>query len=84
MEAVRRLMLETMTEIGLDQRHTTVFGKISYADDIHALWYARSDLMTVLAAERGEVYASEKIAAISALFDGLLPPSFKYRQSPPR
>ena len=84
MEAARQSMLETLTSIGLDKRHPMVFGKISYADNIQTLWYARSDLMTVLAAERGEEYAQEKIAAVSALFDGLLPDSFKYRRSPPR
>ena len=84
MEAARQAMLDTLTDIGLDRRHPMVFGKISYADNIQTLWYARSDLMAVLAAERGEVYAQDKIAAISALFEGLLPASFKYRQSPPR
>ncbi len=82
MEAARKEMMQSMTETGLDQRHPTVFGKIAYADNIQALWYARSDLMAVLSAERGEVYAREKIAAVSGLFDGLLPSSFKYREPP--
>ena len=77
-EAVRQMMLDEMTGLGLDKSHPKVFGKISYAFDIQALWYARSDLMTAFASERGETFAREKIAALSELFDGLLPQSFRY------
>ena len=81
-EAVRQIMRETMTAIGLEQSHPQVYHRIFFAQDIQALWYARSDLMTALASEHGESFAQEKIAALSSLFDGLLPPSLKYREPP--
>lgn len=81
-EAVRQIMLETMTAIGLDQSHPQVYHRIFFAQDVQALWYTRSDLMTVLASEQGEAFAQEKIAVISSLFDGLLPQSLRYREPP--
>lgn len=77
-EAVRQMMMDAMTSAGLDKSHPQVFRKISFALDIHALWYARSDLMTALASERGETFAHENIAAISGLFEGLLPQALRY------
>ena len=79
-EAVRQMMLDTMKAIGAEQRHPQVLRKISFAVDIHALWYTRSDLMAVLASERGESFAREKIADLSRLFDGLLPKALKYSE----
>ena len=82
LEAARQMMLQIMTELGLDQPHPVVFRHIFYAEDAQALWYCRSELMTVLSAERGEPFAREKIAEISKQFDGLLPKSFQYREPP--
>ena len=79
-EAVRQMMLDTLTGSGLQERHPLVFRKITYAADVQALWYTRSDLMTTLASERGETFAREKMAAISRLFDGLLPTALKYSE----
>lgn len=81
-EAVRQMMLETMTAIGLEQSQPQVYHRIFFAQDIQALWYARSDLMTALASEHGESFAQEKIALVSSRFDGLLPSSLKYREPP--
>lgn len=77
-EAVRQMMMDAMTGAGLEKSHPQVFRKISFALDIQALWYARSDLMTALASERGETFAHERIAVISGLFEGLLPRAFRY------
>ena len=79
-EAVRQMMLETMTVVELEKSHPQVYHRICFAQDIQALWYARSDLMTALASEHGESFAQEKIAVVSGLFDGLLPQSLKYRE----
>jgi hypothetical protein len=81
-EAVRQIMLDTMIAVGLEQSHPQVYHRICFAQDIQALWYTRSDLMTALASERGESFAQEKIGGISSLFDGLLPQSLKYREPP--
>lgn len=75
-------MLETLTVSGLNQSHPQTYHRIFFAQDAQALWYTRSDLMTVLASERGEAFAQEKISAISSLFEGLLPQSLKYREPP--
>ena len=82
LETARRIMLQTMSELELDTQHPVVFRHIFYAEDAQVLWYCRSELMTVLAAERGETFARERIADISKQFEGLLPKSFKYREPP--
>ena len=79
-EAVRQMMLEIITAVGLEKSHPQVYRRVFFAPDIQALWYARSDLMTAFASVHGESFAQEKIAGISGLFDGLLPQSLKYRE----
>ena len=56
--------------------------RIRYADDIHALWYLRGDLMGALASMHGESAARQTIAKITAHFRGLLPGSLSSRPSP--
>jgi hypothetical protein len=46
------------------------------------LWYLRGDLMAALAAMHGEVAARQRIAAITAMFHGLVPESLNSRPSP--
>ena len=84
METVRQAMLDAMASAGLGQRHLHIVGRIQFAQGIQALWYVRSDMMTALAAELGEAAAREKIDALSALFEGLLPKGFSYQQPPRR
>ena len=78
-EAVRQMMLDTMTTIGLEATYPHIFSRIFHAVDAQTLWYARSELMTALASEWGETFAREKIAAISGAFEGLLPEGFRYQ-----
>lgn len=82
METVRQAMLDTMAIAGLGQRHLHIVARIQLAQGIQALWFARTDMMTSLAAELGEAAAREKIDALSPLFEGLLPKGFSYQ--PPR
>jgi hypothetical protein len=56
--------------------------RIRYANDIQALWYLRGDLMAALAAHHGETTARDKVAAITARFQGLLPNGLNSRPSP--
>ena len=56
--------------------------RIRYANDVHALWYLRGDLMGTLASMHGETIARRKMASISAQFQGLLPGSLASRPSP--
>ena len=53
--------------------------RVRAARDILGLWYARSDLMSILATTHGETVAREKVADITSKFKGLLPKSLSSR-----
>ena len=72
-EDVRRRMLDIMTAEGLDVQRRDLFSKIRYAGSIHALWYARSDVMAALAGQLGEQSARQRMTDVSLRFTGLLP-----------
>ena len=74
-------MLDAMSFGGLDERHHMVVRRIFFAQDIQTLWYARSDIMTILAEEVGETQARETLARLSRLFDHLLPEARAHRPS---
>lgn len=80
-EDIRDSMLAQLSESGFKQ-FPNVTRRIRYATDIHALWYLRGDLMAALAAMHGEVAARQRIASITALFQGLVPSSLSSRPSP--
>lgn len=80
-EDIREAMLELLGEEGAHQ-YPQVTRRIRYAGDVQGLWYLRGDLMAVLAALHGEVRARERVAAISDMFEGLLPASLASRPSP--
>jgi len=80
-EDVRESMLASLGPAG--PRHfPQITRRIRYANDIHALWYLRGDLMAALANVHGEAAARQKIASISAQFQGLLPGGLSSRPSP--
>ena len=80
-EDVRESMLASLGPGGA--RHfPQITRRIRYANDIHALWYLRGDLMAALANMHGENVARQKIASISAQFQGLLPGGLSSRPSP--
>ncbi len=79
-EDIRQSMLAEIGHLG-DARCPRVTRRICYATDAHGLWYARGDLMEVLAAVHGETAAREKINRISAEFKGLLPSGMNTRPS---
>jgi hypothetical protein len=80
-EDVRESMLAALGVPG--QKHfPQITRRIRYANDIHALWYLRGDLMGALASMHGEAAARQKVASITAQFRGLLPGSLNSRPSP--
>lgn len=80
-EDIRESMLATLGDSG--PRHfPQITRRIRYANDIQALWYLRGDLMAALAAVHGEMAAREKLASVTAQFQGLLPGSLHSRPSP--
>lgn len=72
MENIRTVMLDAMSIEGVTGGHHLLARRVFYATDIQTLWYARSDVMSLLAEELGETCAHEKLSVISELFDGLL------------
>lgn len=73
-EAIRELMLSELGEYA-ERKFPAVIRRVRYAPDVQGLWYARSDVMAILANTHGETIARAKIAEISNRFTGLLPKS---------
>ncbi|HSV34359.1 MAG TPA: hypothetical protein VLI46_02320 [Ramlibacter sp.] len=80
-EDIRESMLAMMGEAG-PKHFPQITRRIRYANDIQALWYLRGDLMAALASMYGEVKAREKVASVTAQFQGLLPSGLGSRPSP--
>ena len=77
-EKIRRLMLSELGQYG-EKRFPGFSRRVRGASDILGLWYARSDLMSILATSYGEAVARQKVAEISGRFKGLLPESLSSR-----
>lgn len=73
-EDIREFMLSELGEDRLKE-HAAIARRIRYAQDVQGLWYARSDVMAILASVYGETVAAQKVAVISSMFKGLLPSS---------
>ena len=58
-----------------ERKFPAVTRRVRYAPDVQGLWYARSDVMAILATTYSEAVAREKMISISTLFVGLLPKS---------
>lgn len=80
-EQIRQLMLEELGEFG-HIHYPNIVRHVRYAIDAQALWFVRSEVMTVLGALYGETIAREKIDHISRQFKGLLPKGLSSRSSP--
>lgn len=80
-EDIRQLMLDELGDYG-ERKFPAVTRRVRYAQDIQALWYARSDVMAILANTHGETIAREKVACISGRFKGLLPKALMQRAGP--
>ena len=81
---IRQAMLDCLTGVAANRELQRVRGRVLYASDPIVLWYLRGDLMTLLSAKYGEVAASEELAYISTLFQGLLPRAMVPRSGPAR
>ena len=68
---VHRAMLALMEEYCSD--NAELRRKLTFATDIDALWYLRSNLMAALAARQGETVARDCISRITFLFQGRQP-----------
>jgi len=77
--AIRQAMLDHLTDLAASSRLTKMRARILYATDLQSLWYLRADIMTLLAEPLGESVATQRLEAITKLFDGLLPAAQKSR-----
>ncbi len=78
---VRERMLELLGDAA-ELSHPTLFQRIQHAGEAETLWYARHDLVVALARVHGEASARQSVAALNALFAGLLPASLIGHQRP--
>ncbi|MES2786948.1 MAG: hypothetical protein V4684_15900 [Pseudomonadota bacterium] len=79
-EDIRDSMLACLGDQGAKD-FPQITRRIRYATDIQALWYLRGDLMAALASIQGEKVARERVAALTAQFQGLLPGGLNSRPS---
>lgn len=80
-EDIRDAMLAALGEKG-SRDFPQITRRIRYANDVQALWYLRGDVMAALASIHGEQVAREKVASLTAQFQGLLPGGLNSRPSP--
>ncbi len=81
LDAIRKVMLQALEE-NRDGLNSTVERKLLFAHDIDQLWYCRPELMTAIAASRGEAVASRCLADITRLFEERVPERFKRKGRP--
>jgi len=74
LEPVRQAMLDTLGNEG-SKLSPGLRRRLSYLPDAQALWYARSEMVSVLSQVHGEEQAIDRVRALSPIFAGLLPKS---------
>ena len=73
-ENIREMMLEELGDYA-DRKFPAAVRRVQFAPDVQGLWYARSDVLSIMSNNYGETVAREKMAHISTKFIGLLPKS---------
>ena len=81
---IREKMLDSLRDLTSTHVLYFVVGRVRCAPNIQALWYLRSDVMTLLAWQHGESAAREQLRVITEMFRGLLPAGMGSRPSPLR
>lgn len=74
LEPVRRAMLAALGEEGAEM-NPRLKHRLMYLHDVHALWFARSEMVAVLSHLHGEAKAVDTVISLSPVFQGLLPKS---------
>lgn len=74
LEPVRQAMLDVLGTEGAAS-NPQLSKRLQYLHDIHALWYARSEMVSVLSGLHGEARAVEMVRSLTPLFEGRLPAS---------
>ena len=81
-EAVRAAMLKSLEGAQQSELLETVIRRLTWAPQAQTLWYLRSEMMTLLSNQHGELEARKRLQVISDMFRGLLPAGQKSRPSP--
>lgn len=81
LEAIRKVMLQAL-EQNQDGLNSTIERKLLFAKDIDQLWHVRPELMTAIAASRGESIANRCLADITHQFEERAPDRFKRKARP--
>ncbi len=80
-EGVRDAMLEAVQALSPSPAHEALTRRLRWAPHAQALWYARMDVMTLLAREQSEAQARQSLADITTRFRGLIHASHISRPS---
>ena len=78
LEDIREAMLDSLGVTGAATASKLEL-KVTYAIDLHDLWYLRGDVMAAISAISGEVQARRKLDEISHMFRGLMPKALTSR-----
>lgn len=68
LEDIRKAMLQLLEQTP-DGRNSAIERRVLFAQDLDELWYARPELMTAVAAARGETAAHACLTDITRMFD---------------
>lgn len=74
LEPVRQAMLTALGEEGA-KANPRLKHRLMYVHDVHALWFARAEMVAVLSRVHGEAKAVDLVRSLSPVFQGLLPKS---------
>ena len=72
LEPVRQAMLTALGEEGA-QANPKLKHRLMYVHDVHALWYARAEMVAALSRLHGEAKAVDLVRGLTPAFQGLLP-----------
>lgn len=74
LEPVRQAMLTVLGDDGA-QANPRLKHRLMYVHDIHALWYARAEMVAALSSLHGEAKAVDLVRSLTPVFQGLVPQS---------
>ncbi len=82
-DSIRQAML---AEMGFDaeEKHPSLWRRITYIDDLELLWYMRADWVAAVALAHGEGYARSAALRVSRMFEGYLPRSLTHSRPAPQ
>jgi len=81
LKEIRQAMLDCLTGLPEGDLLARVWIRVLYAPDLQALWYLRSDVMTLMSTRLGESLARERMTPVTSMFRGLLPAAQTSRSS---